>query len=44
MRAVLTSATPNLLAWRSEMAARSSVREVTRAMSGFLDANGRAVP
>jgi glutathione S-transferase len=44
MGALMTSATPNLLAWRSEMAARSSVREATRAMVGFLDGNGRAVP
>ncbi len=44
MGAVMTSATPNLIAWRGQMAARSSVREGTRAMVEFLDANGRAVP
>jgi len=44
MGAKMTSSTPNLLAWRSEMAARPSVRAATRPMIEFLDTNGRFVP
>ena len=44
MGAKMTSSTPDLLAWRNNMAARASVRAATRPMVEFLDANGRFVP
>lgn len=44
MGARMTSSTPNLLAWRIEMAKRPSVRAATRPMVEFLDASGRFVP
>ena len=44
MGARMTSSTPDLLAWRSKMAARHTVRAATRPMVEFLEMNGRFVP
>jgi len=42
--ATLTSATPNLLAWRERMTRRAPVRTVVSAMARWLKAAGRPVP
>jgi glutathione S-transferase len=42
--ALMTGATPRLLAWRERVGARPAVREVVGAMMGFLAAHGRPVP
>lgn len=42
--ALLTDATPRLLAWRERIGARPAVREVVGAMMGFLASQGRPVP
>lgn len=42
--AVMTSATPRLLAWRERVGARAPVREVVRPMMAFLASHGRPVP
>lgn len=42
--AVMTQATPRLLAWRERVGARAPVREVVRPMMAFLASHGRPVP
>ncbi|MDM0013844.1 glutathione S-transferase family protein [Variovorax sp. J22P168] len=42
--ALMTAATPRLLAWRERIGARAPVREVVRPMMIFLASNGRPVP
>lgn len=42
--ALLTDATPRLLAWRARMLARPAVRAVIGRMSAWLKAEGRPVP
>ena len=42
--ALMTSATPQLLAWRERVGARPAVREVVGAMMGFLASQNRPVP
>ncbi|MDM0016492.1 glutathione S-transferase family protein [Variovorax saccharolyticus] len=42
--ALMTGATPRLLAWRERMGARPPVREVVGAMMRFLASEGRPVP
>ncbi|SDN85014.1 glutathione S-transferase family protein [Polaromonas sp. JS666] len=46
MSAPLTAETPRLLAWRSRMSARASVRQVLRPMAEYLlyDGHGRPLP
>jgi glutathione S-transferase len=42
--AVMTDATPRLLAWRDRIGARPAVREVVGPMMDFLVSQGRPVP
>jgi len=42
--ALMTGATPRLLAWRDRVGARASVREVVGPMMDFLVSQGRPVP
>jgi glutathione S-transferase len=42
--AVLTEATPRLLAWRDRMSGRPAVRSVAGAMADWLAAHGRPLP
>ncbi|HEY2254269.1 MAG TPA: glutathione S-transferase family protein [Variovorax sp.] len=42
--ALMTDATPRLLAWRERLGARDAVREVVGNMMAFLAAQGRPVP
>jgi glutathione S-transferase len=42
--ALMTDATPRLLAWRERVGQRPSVRDVVGSMMRFLDSNGRPVP
>ena len=42
--ALMTEATPRLLAWRERVGRRDAVRQVVGAMMRFLETNGRPVP
>jgi len=42
--ALMTEATPRLLAWRDRVGARAPVREVVGPMTDFLASQGRPVP
>ena len=42
--ALMTEATPRLLAWRDRVGARAAVREVVDPMMDFLASQGRPVP